>query len=90
MQFQEADGAALVAKRHQFLAEDFDPMGQILQFVGEADRLPKATQIFAAWCVGADMGELDVFFGHLAMEVTAISRRQKWGSGDHGSPLLSN
>ena len=34
MQFQQTDGAAPVAKHHQFLAEDLDPMGQVLQFVG--------------------------------------------------------
>jgi len=34
MQFQEPDGAAPVAKHYQFLAEDLDPMGQVLQFVG--------------------------------------------------------
>src|SRR6516162_1006913 len=28
---------------------------QVLRFVGDADRLPKAAQVFAAWCVGADM-----------------------------------
>jgi hypothetical protein len=28
MQLQEADGAAQVAKHHQFLAEDLDPMGR--------------------------------------------------------------
>jgi hypothetical protein len=61
-------------------------MGQVLQFVGEADRLPKSAQIFAAWCVGTDMGEFCVFAGDLAMEVAAKSRRQVTGSGDHGSP----
>src|SRR6476659_10575207 len=86
MQFQQTDGAAQVAKHHQFLAEDPDPMGQVLQFVGKADRLPKAAQIFAAWCVGADMGKFCVFLGHLAVEVAAIPRRQVTGSGDHRSP----
>ncbi len=74
MQLQQTDGAAQVAKHHQFLTEDLDPMGQVLQFVGKADRLPKAAQIFAAWCVGADMGEFCVFVGHLAMEIGAKSR----------------
>jgi hypothetical protein len=60
-------------------------MGQVLQFVGEADRLPKAAQIFAAWRVGADMAEFCVFLGHLAMEVAAKSRRQETGSGNHCS-----
>ena len=89
MQFQQTDSAAAVAKHHQFLAEDLDPMGQLLQFVGEADRLPKAAQIFTAWCVGTDMREFDVFLGHLAMEVAAKSRRQIRGSGGHSSPLFS-
>src|SRR6516165_9878293 len=89
MQLQQTDNAAPVAKHHQFLTEDLDPMRQVLQFVGEADRLPIAAEIFAAWCVGADMGEFCVLLGHLAMEVAAISHRQKRGSGDHGSPLFS-
>src|SRR5689334_1864923 len=80
MQLQQTDSAAPVAKRHQFLAEDRDAIGQVLQFVGEADRLPRAAQIFAAWCIGADMAEFCVFLGHLAMEVTAKPCRQKGGS----------
>src|SRR5580704_8039422 len=86
MQFHKTGGAAQVTKHHQFLAEDLNPMRQVLQFVGKADRLPKAAQIFAAWCVGADMGKFCVFLGHLAMEVAAKSRRQVTGSGDHRSP----
>src|SRR5260370_638865 len=74
IQFQQPDGAAQVAKHHQFLAEDSDPMGQVLQLFGEADRLPKAAQIFAAWRVGADTREFCVFVGYLAMEVAAKSR----------------
>jgi hypothetical protein len=69
MQLQQTDSAAQVAKHHQFLAEDLDPMGQVLQFVGEADRLPKAAQIFAARRVGADMGKFRFFLGHPTMEV---------------------
>jgi hypothetical protein len=49
-------------------------MGQVLQFTGEADRLPEAAQIFAAGRIGADMGEFCVFIGYLAMEVAAVSR----------------
>ena len=33
MQFQKTDSAVAVAKHHQFLAEDLDPMGQVLQFI---------------------------------------------------------
>jgi len=86
MQFQQTDSTAQVAKHHQFLAEDLDPVGQVPQFIGEADGLPEAAQIFAAWRIGADMGELCVFLGHLAMEVAAKSLRQQWGSGNHCSP----
>jgi hypothetical protein len=64
-------------------------MGQVVQFVGEADRLPKAALIFAAWCIGAHMGEFCVFVGHLAMEVAAKSRRQETGSGNHSSSPFS-
>ena len=63
-------------------------MGQVLQFVGKADRLPKAAQIFAAWCVGADTGQFCVVAGHLAMEVAAISRLQETGSGNRFSGHL--
>src|SRR5215469_4492278 len=86
MQFQETDSAAQIAKHHQFLAEDLDPMGQIFQFVGKADRLPKAAKIFATRRVGADMGEFGVFIGHLAMEVAAKSRLQIWGPTGHSRP----
>jgi len=86
MQLQETDSAAPVAKHHQFLAENLHPMGEVLQFIGEADRLPKAAQIFAAWCVGTDMGQFCVFSGHLAMEVSAVSRRKERGPSDHGRP----
>ena len=85
MQFQQTDSTAQVAKHHQFLAEDLDPAGQVPQFIGEADGLPEAAQIFAAWRIGADMGELRVFLGHLAMEVAAKSRPQVIGVGDHCS-----
>ncbi len=85
VQLQQTDSAAEVAKHHQLLAEDLDPMGQVLQFVGKADRLPKATQILAAWCVGADMGEFCVFVRHFAMEVSAKPRPQETGSCDHRS-----
>jgi hypothetical protein len=76
MQLQQPYGAAQVSEHHQFFAEDFDPMGQVLQFVRKADRLPKAAQIFAAWRVGADMGQFCIFDRQLAMEITSISRRQ--------------
>ena len=89
MQLQQPYGAAQVSEHHQFLAEDLVPMGQVLQFVRKADRLPKAAQIFAAWRVGADMGQFCIFVRHLAMEITSISRRQVGGSGDHGSPLFT-
>jgi hypothetical protein len=89
MQLQETDSAAPIAKHHQLLAEDLHPMGQVLQFVGEADRLPKAAQIFSARRIGTDMGEFYVFLGHLAMEVTTIWRRQNGGSGDHCSTPFS-
>ena len=42
VQLQQPNGAAAVAKRHQLLAEDLDPMRQIFQLVREANRLPKA------------------------------------------------
>src|SRR6516225_7700230 len=39
---RHSDGAAQVAKHHEFLTEDLDSMGQVLQFVREANRLPIA------------------------------------------------
>ncbi len=61
MQFQQARGAALVTERNQILAEDLDPIWQVAQFVGKADRLPKAAQIFAARRARADTGEFRIF-----------------------------
>jgi hypothetical protein len=86
MQLQETHSAAPVAKHYQLLAEDLDPLGQVLQFLGETDRLPKAAQIFAAWCVGTDMGEFGIFLGYLPMQVSAVWRRKECGPSDHGRP----
>jgi hypothetical protein len=47
-----------------------------VQLVGEADRLPEAAKIFAARRAGADMGQLGVLVGHIAMEIAAKSRPQ--------------
>ena len=80
---RHSDGAAQVAKHHEFLTEDLDSMGQVLQFVREANRLPIAVQIFAARCAGTDMGEFYVFLGRLAMEVSTVScgqNKKAWWS----------
>ena len=90
MQFQQAGGAALVAKCDQILAEDLDPIWQVAQFVGKADRLPKAAQIFAARRARADMGEFRIFFRNIAVEVAAIPRLQERGSGRHDKPPLTD
>ena len=63
MQLQQANGAAQVAKRDQLFAENPDPLRKVAEFVGEADRLPEAAQIFAARRAGADMGEFGVLLG---------------------------
>jgi len=77
MQLHQAYRATQITENHQFFPEYLDPMGQILQFVGEADRLPEAPQIFAARRVRADVRKLCVFVGQLAMEVAAKSRPQE-------------
>src|SRR5258708_2220579 len=61
MQFHQTNGAAQVAKHHQFLAEDLDPMSQVLQFVGKADRLPKTAQIFPPCCVPRPITQISPF-----------------------------
>ena len=86
MQLQQTHGAAQVAEHHQFFAENFHSLRQITQFVGEADRLPKAAQVFAARRAGSNMGELAVLAGDVAMEVAAKSRLQEGGSGGHCGP----
>ena len=73
MQLQQADGAALVAEHDEVLAEDLDPQRQIVQLVGETDRLPEAAQIFAARRAGANMGEF------------RISRPERRGGGSRRS-----
>ena len=86
MQLQQTHGAAQVAEHHQFFAENFHSLRQITQFVGEADRLPKAAQVFAARRAGSNMGELAVLAGDVTMEVAAKSRLQEGGSGGHCGP----
>jgi hypothetical protein len=86
MQLQQADDAAAVAEHHQVLAQDLDPMGQVAQIVGEADRLPEAAHVFAARRIGPDMREFCILAGCIAMKVGTISRLQKSGSRGHGSP----
>jgi hypothetical protein len=73
MQFQQPDGAAQVTKHHQFLAEDLNPMGHVLQFVGKADRLPKAAHVLAARCARADMGQLGIFPGNVTVVIPSVS-----------------
>jgi hypothetical protein len=48
-------------------------MRQVVQLVGEADRLPEAAEIFAARRSGADMGELGILLGDFAVIVAAKS-----------------
>ena len=74
MQLQQPDVAAPVAERDQFLAEDPDPHRQVLQLVGEADRLPEAAHIFAARRIRTDMGEFAVLGRHVAVMVAAVTR----------------
>src|SRR5439155_21260479 len=90
MQLQETDGTAQVAERHQLLSQDLDPMREVAQINGEADRLPKAAHVFAAWRAGADMGEFSILVGDIAMEISAQSRLQEPGFGGHGSPPFND
>jgi hypothetical protein len=91
MQLQETHRAAPIAECHQLFPEDFDPVGKVVQFVGEADRLPKAAKILATRGAAANMCELCVFAGHLAMEVATKSGRRVIGSRSHSIlPLFFN
>ena len=83
VQFKEADGAALVAKRHQILAENAQPPRQLAEFAGEDDRLPKAPQIFAARGARPDAGQLLVLPRSLAMVIGAVGDIQKRRSLGH-------
>jgi hypothetical protein len=53
VQLLDTHRAAPVAKHHELLAEDFDPMRQVAQLVNETNRLPKATHILAAGVSGS-------------------------------------
>src|SRR5262252_5473215 len=83
VQLQQAQRAATIAKGDEILAEDAQPPGQIAQFLGEDDRLPKAAQILAAWRARPDAGELFVRRGALAMMIRAVGGVQKWCSCQH-------
>ena len=61
VRLQQADGAALVTESDEVLAEDAQAAWQIAEFAGEDDRLPEASQIFAAWRAWPDARELLVF-----------------------------
>src|SRR5260370_753562 len=61
-------------------------MRQVAQVVGEADRLPEAAEIFAAWRARADMGEFGILLGHLAAIIGAVSCLQKRSPGNHDRP----
>jgi hypothetical protein len=76
VQFEQSHSAALIAKYNEVLSQDLDPMRQVAQLVGEADRLPETAEIFAAGCARADMGELGVLLRNLTVKVSAISRLQ--------------
>ena len=83
MQFKEADGAALVAKRNQVFAENPQPPRQLAEFAGEDDRLPEAPQIFAARGTRPDAGQLLVLRRSLAMVIGAVGLIQKRRSLGH-------
>ncbi len=90
MQFEEADRAALVAKRDQVLAEDAQPPRHRAQFARQDHRLPEAPQIFAARRPRPNPGQFLVHRRPLAMMIgaigvcseTALSRT--WGSSTTG------
>src|SRR5947209_12154875 len=75
VQFEQTHGAALIAERHEVLSQDLDPVRQIPQLVGEADRLPETAEVFAASRARADMGEFGVLLGDLAVIVDRKSTR---------------
>src|SRR5262245_1430833 len=47
MALEQADGAAAVAKGHQFLTQNLHGQRQVLQLIRVADRLPEATHVLA-------------------------------------------
>jgi hypothetical protein len=67
VQFEQTHSAALIAEHNEVLSQDLYPMRQVLQFVGEADRLPETAEIFAARRARSDMGELGILLGNLTV-----------------------
>src|SRR5690242_17334210 len=58
MRFERADAPSLVAKDDDLLAEELFLARQILQLLGETDRLPIAAQEFAHRAARLDAGQL--------------------------------
>ena len=77
MQFQQADGAALVAEGDEILAQNAQPPGHFAQFGGLDHRLPKAPQIFAARRARPDPGQFLVYRRALAMVIGAVGAVKK-------------
>jgi hypothetical protein len=61
-----------------------------LQIVRKTNRLPKSPQVFAAGRFRADMCQLAVLGGDIAMEIAAISRPKEGGPRGHVSPPLNS
>src|SRR5207302_9067007 len=74
VQFEQTHRTALIAEDYEILSQDLDPMRQVPQLVGEADRLPEAAEIFAARRARSDMGEFDILLGDFAVVIGAKSR----------------
>ena len=83
VQLQESHGAPEVAEHHEILPQDRDAQRQVAQFVGKANRLPEAAQVFPARRSGAYMREFCVFlWGHR----DGSSRQNAWSRKGLGLP----
>ena len=77
VELQEANLSAAVAKENEVLAQDADALCQILQLGAQADRMPVAAKVFTARRSRADLRQLKVRSGHLAVVVAAIGLRDR-------------
>ena len=69
---QQADAPALVAKGHQFLAQDHQKVRRVGELHRHADRLPEAAHVLARGRARPHLGQLGVVTGDLVGVVPAV------------------
>src|SRR5260370_12798443 len=90
MQLEKAHHAVAITEGHEILAHDAQAPRQVAQLVGQNDRLPEPSQIFAAGRARPNSCEFLVVRRTLAMVVCAIGCAEKWCSLCHRIPSFAS